>query len=49
MVSCVYWVKIDNRDVLNSVFPALFQDVLTFNPGWPDAQDNAENILLGFF
>ena len=48
-VKCVYWVNIDNRDVLNSVFPALFQVVLTLNPGWPDARDNAESILLGFF
>ena len=34
---------------LNVAFPGLFQNVFTFIPRLPEAQDNTEHILLGFF
>ena len=39
--------KISN--FLNSAYPRLFENFLTFIPRWPEVRDNAENIPWGFF
>ena len=34
---------------LTSAYPGLFENFPIFIPRWPEARDNAENILLGFY
>ena len=37
------------RTLLNSRYPELFQNVLTFIPRWSEARNNDKNIPWGFF